>query len=312
MGLETGGSIDKIVERAERAVDAGVRSLWSSQIFGHDTLTVLALVGDKVPRVDLGTAVIPIYTRHPTMLAAQALTVQAATGGRLTLGIGLSHEMVVEGIWGLSYSKPARYMREYLSILLPLVRGEQIGFSGEVLSTNTLGPLDNAIDDPPPVIVAALGPTMLRIAGEMTDGTCTWMTGPKTLSDHIVPTISRAAGEAGKPPPRVVASLPVCVTADPDAARTRAAREFAVYGHLPSYRAMLDREGAEGPPDVAIVGDEDAVAAGIAAMAEAGASELSASIFGSAEERERTRVLIGQLAMAAEPADAEPVRDGED
>lgn len=296
MGLDTSGGIDKVVERAERAAEAGFTSLWSSQIFGADALTILALVSQRVPDIQLGTSVVPIYTRHPTMLAAQALTVQEVSGGRLTLGIGLSHQMVVEGIWGLTYDKPARYMREYLSILLPLVQGEQVNFKGEILRTATLGPLDNVVDDPPSVIVAALGSVMLGIAGRMTDGTCTWVTGPKTIADHIAPAISKAAEEAGRPAPRIVASLPVCVTSDVDTARTRAAREFAVYGHLPSYRAMLDREGAEGPPDVAIVGDEDAVARGVAEMAEAGTTEFMANIFGKAEEREATRRLVGELA----------------
>jgi F420-dependent oxidoreductase-like protein len=296
-GLDTSGSVEKVVGRAEQAVAAGARSLWSSQIFGHDTLTMLALVSRQVPDVALGTSVIPVYTRHPTMLAAQALTVQAASGGRLTLGIGLSHQMVVEAIWGLSFAKPARYMREYLSILMPLVQGEQVGFKGEVLKTATLGPLDNAVDDPPSVIVAALGSTMLGIAGRMTDGTCTWMTGPKTLAEHIVPTITSAAEEAGRRAPRIVVSLPVSVTNDVDGARTRAAREFAVYGHLPSYRSMLDREGAEGPPDVAIVGDEEAVAAGIASVAAAGATEFAANIFGDADERERTRTVVGEISQ---------------
>jgi F420-dependent oxidoreductase-like protein len=300
MGLDAGtGSIEKVVERAEQAAAAGADSLWSSQIFGHDTLTMLALVSQKVPEIRFGTSVIPIYTRHPTMLAAQALTVQAASDGRLTLGIGLSHEMVVEGMWGLSFKRPARYMSDYLSILMPLLQGEQVGFSGEMLSTNTLGPLDNVVDDPPSVVVAALGTVMLGIAGRMTDGTCTWMTGPKTLAEHVVPTISKAAEEAGRPAPRIVVSLPVCLTADPDAARTRAAREFAVYGHLPSYRAMLDREGAEGPPDVAIVGDEAAIVAGFAELAEAGTTEFVANIFGNSEERQATRALVGQLAQQA-------------
>jgi F420-dependent oxidoreductase-like protein len=301
MGLDAGtGSIEEVVQRAEEAVGAGAQSLWSSQIFGHDTLTMLALVSQRVPDVRFGTSVVPVYPRHPTMLAAQALTVQAASGGRLTLGVGLSHEMVVEGMWGLSYKRPARYMSDYLSILMPLLQGEQVGFSGEMLSTNTLGPLDNVVDDPPSVVVAALGSLMLGIAGRMTDGTCTWMTGTKTLAQHVVPEITKAAEEAGRPAPRVVVSLPVCLTSDPDAARTRAAREFAVYGHLPSYRAMLDREGVEGPPDVAIVGSEDAVAAGIAEVADAGATEFVATIFGNADEREATRALVGQLGQRAQ------------
>ena len=165
LGLEMDGTIDEIVARARVLASTGVVSLWSSQIFGWDTLTVLAIVGREVPGIDLGTAVIPVHPRHPMMLAEQALTVQGASGGRFVLGIGLSHQVVVEGAWGYSFDKPARYMREYLSVLVPLLHGEQVSFNGEVIRTNTFGPLDVAPTTPPPVLVAALGPTMLRQAG---------------------------------------------------------------------------------------------------------------------------------------------------
>lgn len=299
VGLSTSGGVGKVVERAKAAAEAGAKSLWISQLFGHDALTIAALVGESVPGVELGTAVVPIYSRHPMMLAAQALTVQSATDGRLTLGIGLSHEFIVEGIWGLSYSQPARYMREYLSILNPLLEGEQVNFKGQVLRTATLGPLDHAVDDRPPLLLGALGRAMLQIAGEMTDGACTWLVGPKTLARHTVPTLSKAARVAGRPAPRLVAGLPVCVANDPDAAHSRAAREFAIYGQLPAYRAMLDREGVESPADLAIVGDEEAVAASIARVGDAGATDLWAGIFGTAEEQERTSALVGELARSS-------------
>ena len=250
-------------------------SLWSSQIFGWDTLTVLAVVGREVPDIDLGTAVIPVHPRHPMMLAEQALTVQSASGGRLTLGIGLSHQVVVEGAWGYSFDKPARYIREYLSVLMPLLAQEQVAFSGEVITTNTFGPLDVAPPRPPRRWSwPRSAPPMLRMAGTMADGTITWMVGPSTVAGHVAPTITAAAAEAGRPAPRVVVTLPVCVGTDPDAARARADRIFALYGQLPSYRAMLDREGAAGPADVAIVGDEDAVAAQVQRIVEAGATEI--------------------------------------
>ena len=141
------------------------------------------------------------------MLAGQALTVQAATGGRLTLGIGLSHQLVIENVFGQSFEKPARHMREYLSILMPLLGGEPASFVGETLSASTFGPLQ--IDAPaPPVLVAALGTTMLRIAGRLATGTVTWMTGPATIEAHIVPTIRAAATEAGRPEPLVGVGLP--------------------------------------------------------------------------------------------------------
>jgi F420-dependent oxidoreductase-like protein len=299
LGLEMNGTMDEIVARARVLASTGVVSLWSSQIFGWDTLTVLALVGREVPGVDLGTAVIPVHPRHPMMLAEQALTVQAASGGRLVLGIGLSHQVVVEGAWGYSFDKPARYMREYLSVLVPLLHGEQVSFNGDVIKTNTFGPLDVPATAPPPVLVAALGPTMLRQAGTQADGTVTWMVGPATVEEHIVPAITAAASDAGRPAPQVVVTLPVCVTADPEAARARANKIFAMYGQLPSYRAMLDREGAAGPADVAVVGNEEEVTAQIRRFADGGATEFSGAVYGTPDEVARSQTLLGALATAA-------------
>jgi 5,10-methylenetetrahydromethanopterin reductase len=295
LSLEMNGTIDDIVARATSLSATGIPSLWSSQIFGWDTLTTLAVVGREVPTVTLGTAVIPVHPRHPTMLATQALTVQAATGGRLALGIGLSHQMVVENVWGLSFDRPARYMEEYLSILMPMLAGEQVSFQGDVLRANTLGPPETEGATPPPVLVAALGSVMLGIAARQASGTITWMVGLSTLADHIVPTITAAAATAGRPRPQVVVSLPVCVTADVDAARARAGRVFSLYGHLPSYRAMLDREGAAGPSEVAVVGTEEEVSAAISRFADAGATEFSAAAFGTPDEVTRTQALLGAL-----------------
>jgi 5,10-methylenetetrahydromethanopterin reductase len=296
LGLEMNGTIDDVVTRAAELRATGVSSLWSSQIFGWDTLTALALVGREVPDITLGTAVIPVHPRHPTMLAAQALTVQAATGGRLVLGIGLSHQMVVENMWGIPFDHPARYMEEYLSILVPMLAGEQVSFQGEVLRANTMGPPETKGATAPPVLVAALGPLMLGIAARQASGTITWMVGLTTLSDHIVPTITAAASKASRPDPEVVVTLPVCVTADPDGARAHAARIFSLYGQLPSYRAMLDREGAAGPPDVAIVGSEEEVAASIGRFSDAGATVFSAVAYGAPAEITRTHALLGTLA----------------
>jgi len=289
--LDTSKPIPDVTAEAARLAKRGIDLVSVSQIFGYDALTLLALVGQNVPDVELATAVVPTYPRHPVALAAQALTVSAATGGRLTLGIGLSHQIVVENVFGTSFDRPALHMREYLSVLGPLLRHEQVSFRGETLSATTFGPLE--IEAPvPPILVAALGTRMLELAGTLAEGTVTWMTGPATVADHIVPTITAAAERAGRPAPRVSVGLPICVTDDPDAAREQAAELFAIYGTLPSYRAMLDREGAAGPADVAIVGDADAVRAGIARVAEAGATELSAAIYGSATERAATLDLV--------------------
>lgn len=274
---------DDVMDQVASLAAVGIEAAWSSQIFSMDALTTLAVAGREVPGIHLGTAVVPTYPRHPVMLAAQALTVQAATGGRLTLGIGLSHQMVIENVFGLSFERPARHMREYLEILMPLLAGEPAAFAGETLSAATFGPL--GIQAPAPdVLVAALGTVMLQLAGRVAQGTITWMTGPKTVEDHIVPTIRQAAAEAGRPEPQIGVGLPVCVTDDADGARAKAAETFAVYGHLPSYRAMLDREGVDGPPDVAIIGTATEVASRVRHLAEIGTTDFCGAPFGSPDE----------------------------
>jgi 5,10-methylenetetrahydromethanopterin reductase len=287
---------DEMVGQVLSLRDAGIQTAWSSQIFGYDALTALAAIGREVPGIGLGTAVVPTYPRHPVMLAGQALTVQAASGGRLTLGIGLSHQMVIEHVFGQSFEKPARHMKEYLSILMPLLEGEQVSFTGETLSASTFGPLQ--IKAPAPtVLVAALGSTMLRLAGRLASGTVTWMTGPDTIESHIIPTIGEAAAQAGRPVPRIGVGLPVCVTSDVVSAREKASEVFAIYGQLPSYRAMLDREGAAGPADVAIVGSESEVKAQVRRLAAIGATDFCGAPFGTADE---IKASIGALAAAVE------------
>jgi F420-dependent oxidoreductase-like protein len=274
---------DDVVGQVAALADAGIEAAWSSQIFGPDALTVLAALSREVPGIGFGTAVVPTYPRHPVMLASQALTVQDVSGGRLTLGIGLSHQMVIENVFGLSFDKPARHMREYLEILVPLLAGEQVTFAGETLRVSTFGPL--AISAPAPdVLVAALGTVMLELAGRLAAGTVTWMTGPVTIEEHIVPTIRAAAAQAGRAAPQVGVGLPVCVTDDAAAARAVAAEQFSVYGHLPSYRAVLDREGAGGPADVAVVGTASEVAAQVRRLAEIGATDFVGAPFGSAHQ----------------------------
>ena len=292
-GDTAGRSIDDVVADA-RAVEAdGFSSYALPQIFALDAISVLTIVGREVPRIELSTGVVPTYSRHPLTMAQQALTAQAASGGRFVLGIGLSHQLVIEGMFGLSFDKPVRHMREYLAVLMPLIHDGKVSFKGETISSEISIGVEPRI--PCPVLVAALGAQMLRLAGTVTDGTVTWMTGPATLSSHTVPTIASAAQAAGRPAPRIAASLPICVTNDIDKARERAARDFQVYGFLPSYRAMLDREGAEGPADVAIVGDESTVEKQVRALADAGVTEYVASIYGSRDERAQTRALLKSM-----------------
>jgi len=287
-------ALSRLRDQLQRAADDGFASAWISNIFGLDALTALAVAGSQVPGIELGTAVVPTYPRHPAVLAQQALTAATALGGRLTLGIGLSHKIVIEDMYGYSFDRPARHMREYLSILLPLLNGEQASFQGETMRAQ-IG-LSTPRPGRVPVLLAALAPQMLRLAGQRADGTVLWMTGPATIRDYIVPSIGEAAAAAGRPSPRVVCLLPVCVTDDPDGARVRANRVLAIYGQLPSYRAMLDREGAAQPGDVVLTGDEDAVAAQIRALDEAGVTDFVAVEYSRGEDQVRTRALLKSLA----------------
>lgn len=278
------------------AVDDGFSSAWMANIFGVDALTAFAVVGSGITGIEVGTAVVPTYPRHPAVLAQQALTTALALDSQLILGIGLSHKIVIEDMYGYSFDGPARHMSEYLSILLPLLDGQPVASEGKTMraSIGLSVPRKGTV----PVMLAAMGPQMLRIAGQRTDGTILWMTGPATVRDYIVPTIAAAAREAGRPAPRVVCVLPVCVTDDPDHARVRAARIFEIYGQLPSYRAMLDREGAQGPADVAIVGSEDEVTSQIAALASSGVTDFVATEFARGEDQIRTRKLLKSLIAA--------------
>jgi 5,10-methylenetetrahydromethanopterin reductase len=280
-------------DQVRQAADDGFASVWLNNIFGLDALTALAVVGNQVGGIELGTAVVPIYPRHPAVLAQQALTAAAACGGRLVLGIGLSHKIVIEDMYGYDFSRPLLHMREYLAVLMPLMERRPASFTGTTVRAN-IG-LTTPGEGRVPVLLAALGSQMLRLAGQQADGTILWMTGPATVRDHIVPAITEAAASGGRPAPRVVCILPVCVTNDPDGARERAARVFAIYGELPSYRAMLDREGASGPGDVAIVGDEDAVGAQIRALSDAGVTDFVAGEYGRGEDAARTRALLRSL-----------------
>lgn len=281
--------VDDLVAQVRQANEDGFSHLYAPQIFGLDALTALAIAGREVPDIKLGTAVVPTYRQIPMMLAQQALTVNQVIDGRLVLGIGLSHKVVVESMWGLSYAKPLRHMSEYLDSLMPLLSGEQVSSEGETITTR--GGLQISAPKPE-VVLAALGPKMLELAGRVADGTSLWMVGPETIKSHIRPIISAAAEEAGRPAPQINASLPVCVTQDPATARANAAKEFAIYGQLPSYRAMLDREGAGGPEDVAIIGSAEEVAARIGRLAEVGSTSFVSATYGNPDEQAATREVL--------------------
>ncbi len=284
----------EITARAVRAERAGYASAWLPQVATVDALMALAVAGAATRRIELGTAVVPTYPRHPTVLASQALTAQDATGNRLALGIGLSHQMMIEGSLGLDYSKPIPHMREYLTILNGLLAGEPVRFSGELFKVN--GQVSVAGAKKPPVLVAALGPDMLRLCGRLADGTITWMGGIDYLRGVAVPTMSAAAAKAGKPAPRFVAMVPVLLTDDVDAGRETVNRVFQVYGQIPSYRATLERGGAAKPADVAVIGDRAAIAAGLKAFEAVGVTDFVAAIPAGAPGEQATYEALATLA----------------
>jgi len=283
-------AVSAMVATAAEMQAQGVSALWLPQSSGIDALTMLSVIAQHVPGLKVGSSVIPVYPRHPVMLAAQALTASVATGGNLTVGIGLSHKFSIEGTYGMSYEKPARYMEEYLRILMPLLEGNSVEFAGEVLSARATLDIHDA--PRPDVLVAAMQPRMLRLAGEMTDGTVTWCTGPKVLGNQIHPLITAAATEAGRPAPRIVVALPTIVTNDEAWGRAQADEQLAGYGQIPVYRAVLDQEGADGPADISLVGDEDEIARQLDHLEEAGATEYIAILCGSDEDRRRTTAFL--------------------
>ncbi|MEZ4333038.1 MAG: TIGR03564 family F420-dependent LLM class oxidoreductase [Myxococcota bacterium] len=273
--------IERLVARGRDVERRGFATLWMANVFALDAILALAIVGRETRRIELGTAVVPTYPRHPFAMAQEALSANEAAGGRFALGIGLSHRLVIEEMFGLSYEKPARHMREYLDVLVPLMRGEPVAFEGETYRVRA----NLSVPAPPPaLLVAAMGERMIELAGERTDGTILWMTGPKTVEGHVAPRLAAAARAAGRPAPRIAAGIPIALTSDADGARAWAAKHLVMYGQLPSYRGMLDREGLAGPPDLAIAGDEKTLDAGLARLRDAGVTDFVAAIMPSDAE----------------------------
>jgi 5,10-methylenetetrahydromethanopterin reductase len=298
IALNIGGhqhNLDDIRVAAQEAAEDGLAGAWMSQIFGPDALVALAVVGQEVADLELGVSVVPIYGRHPLALAMQARTAQAAVNGRLTLGIGPSHQFVVEALYGESYDRPYTRTKEYLQALLPLLAGEPADVAGQEITAR--GRVEIDAPAAPPVLVAGLGPKMLNLAGSEADGTTLWMVGPETIGKQITPTVTAAATEAGRPSPRILAGVTVCVTDEPDAARTRSATEQGLYASLPAYQHMMQAEGVEGPADLVIAGDEITVTRGLQRYAEAGATDVRVTILAGDEgERNRTRAVLRSLA----------------
>jgi len=294
------GNAEGIIRQAERAEADGFSSLWyPGQVLG-DALAAITLAGRATSTIELGTAIVPTYLCHPAFQASRTAAAAMAIGspGRITLGVGPSHAPVIEAL-GMSYATPGRHTEEYVQIVTQLLRGEAVKFSGDEFRV-VAGPPTLVDGAPIPVLVSALAPRLLRVAGQYTDGTILWLGNAAAIDRHIAPRIRKAAADAGRPEPRIVAGLPIAVHDDVAEARAAAAEQFAVYATLPNYLRLLQEGGVASPADAAIVGDESSVAAQIAGLFDAGATDVWAAPFGVGDDasasRARTRALLKELA----------------
>ena len=288
-------TVGDLVKQAQRMEELKFDNIWMAQMMSYDAIGALSIIGHATKRIGLGTAVVPTYPRHPTALASQALTAASASNNRFSLGIGLSHQIVIESMLGFSYAKPAAHMREYLEVLGPLLRGETVQYDGSEYRVHGVA-ISVPGAKPVPLLVAALGPVMLKLTGELADGTITWMVGPKTMETHIIPSLTAAARGAGKTAPIVVGGFPVVLTNKPDEARESIAKTLTIYGQLPSYRAMLDREGAKGPADIALAGDENYLRGAIDRLRNIGVTDFNVAIAAAdAATADRTLEFLASL-----------------
>lgn len=291
------GSVAEVRRHAAGVAAAGLDGYWLAQhpAGSLDAVTALALVASDLPPIELGTGVVPIWGRHPAALAAQALTANQAIPGRLTLGIGLSHPALLRDHLGIDHARPVRQMREFLEVLGPLLRTGRVHQRGEVFSYDH----EVAVVEPRPVevLVAAMGSQLLRVAGTHADGTLVSWTGPNTLRDHVIPTISAAAADAGRPAPRIAAIYSVAITDDVERALAQVDEWFAFHGDAPSYRAMMEREGAASARDIAIVGDEETLRRRVEELAAVGVTDVVlGEVVLPGDDGERTRQAVASLA----------------
>jgi 5,10-methylenetetrahydromethanopterin reductase len=298
--------VDRLRADARWAEEAGLASVWVPQIPDEfDALTAAALVGSETARIEIGTAVVPVQPRHPIALAQQALSVQAVCAGRLALGLGVSHHWIVDEMLGLSYDRPAATMRAHLDVLDAALRGPgPVDVENELFRVHN--PLDITDVAPTPVLLAALGPAMLRLAGERTDGTILWLADERAIASHVAPRITRAAEAAGRPAPRIVAGVPVCLCRDAelDAAVERTNRILAEAEVSPNYQRLLDQGDARNVGDILAAGSEAAVEKRLRAFADAGATDVSVRVVPLGAGRDerlaslrRTRDLLASLAV---------------
>lgn len=300
IGLTGGGAtVDRVVEQAVQAEAEGFTSLWYASVVTGDPLVAMAIAGRATTRIELGTAVLQTYPCHPLLQANRAASVADAMGrSGFTLGIGPSHEPLIRGVFGLSYDHPGRSTEEYVRILTGVLRGEAVDIDGDDWSAHTAARTAVPVHDVP-VLVSALGPRLLRVAGAVADGTVLWMAPARAIETHIAPRIHAAASGASRPSPRIVAGLPVAVHDDEAEARAAAAANSTMYAGMDNYRRILEVGSATSPADAAIVGNETTVRARLQGLLDAGATDVWAAVFPVGDDRaasvRRTKDLLHEL-----------------
>lgn len=285
------GFVDDVAEAAE----AGFSSYWIPNLdVQTDALMALAIAGPRVPGIEMGAGIVPVWTQHPLALGQAALTAASVLGGRLSLGVGIVSKPAVEHTWGIPFERPITFMREYLEILHPVLANQPVHYTGELLTARAPAILPVAPE--PPLYLAALGKQMVKLAGSHSSGAITFLTGPKTVANHTTPLLSAAAAAAGRPTPRLMVGIPVLCTDDVAGGRSLASKKYGAWATWPHYRAMFDLEGANGAEDVALIGNESAVRDGLRALFDAGADDVLCYEFGETQtDLNRTRACLTEL-----------------
>lgn len=279
--------VDDVIDQVRRAHELGVARVWLPQQLNYDAITLAALVGAAVPGVGVGTFVVPINPRHPLIIASLAQTAQAAAHGNFSLGLGLGARAIERQTFGTDWSNVITRLREYLTVLRSVFDTAGVDFHGSEVSASPSWPVEVAGGTPIPIYVAAMGPQALQVTGELADGTLPYLAGPRTIGDFIVPRITKAAGEAGRPAPRVIAAVPVLLSDDVEAARAIAGEHLSFYAAIPSYRNVIAREGVADVVELAAIGSEDSVLSQLRRYLDAGATDVIVSPIDRAANADR-------------------------
>ena len=266
--------VDDVVAQARRAHEIGVRQVWLAQQFDHEAITLAALVGAAVPGLGVGTSVVPINPRHPLIMASLAQTAQAASHGNFSLGLGLGAHEPERKAFGTSWPNTVQRLREHLTVLRSIFAEGAVDFHGDEFTASPGWPVAVPGGAPLPVYVAAMGPKALQVTGELADGTMPYLAGPRTIAEFIEPTIAKAAADAGRPKPRIIAAVPVLVSEDADVARNIATQQLSFYETIPSYQRVIAREGVDSVAELAAVGPAESVARQMKTYLDAGATDV--------------------------------------